>query len=130
MPEVMSRSSDVEMRGVLRRDVDREETGPRPFFSESHSKLQNLKESDIPRTRAAFFNPKETGQESSIRLPLLLPKMEEQYRYGLGLQILAELVEDFIREVANDIDLKRESFISLSRMSIAASDRAESSDGI
>ncbi|KAI3518753.1 hypothetical protein L1887_07565 [Cichorium endivia] len=56
---------------------------------------------------------------------------EERDRYGLGLQIVAELVEDFLVEVASDINLDKKSFISLTEMSIAASEGAErSSDGI
>nr|XP_043635280.1 BTB/POZ domain-containing protein At5g17580-like [Erigeron canadensis] len=48
-----------------------------------------------------------------------------------GLYIVAELLEDFLSEVANDIDLKKDSFISLSEMSNAASEGTQkTSDGI
>ncbi|XP_076953877.1 BTB/POZ domain-containing protein At5g17580-like [Bidens hawaiensis] len=48
-----------------------------------------------------------------------------------GLDVVAELVEDFLGEVANDIDLRKDSFISLAEMSIAASDGTQRpSDGI
>ncbi|KAL8254833.1 hypothetical protein R6Q59_033054 [Mikania micrantha] len=44
---------------------------------------------------------------------------------------VAELVENFLSEVANDIDLKKSSFISLAEMSIAASEGTQrTSDGI
>ncbi|GJZ66759.1 phototropic-responsive NPH3 family protein [Tanacetum coccineum] len=48
-----------------------------------------------------------------------------------GLDIVAELVEDFLGEVANDNDLKKDSIISLAEMTIAASEGTQrSSDGI
>ncbi|XP_076922816.1 BTB/POZ domain-containing protein At3g03510-like [Bidens hawaiensis] len=48
-----------------------------------------------------------------------------------GLDVVAELVEDFLSEVANDTDLRKDSFISLAEMSIAASDGTQRpSDGI
>ncbi|PWA91576.1 phototropic-responsive NPH3 family protein [Artemisia annua] len=48
-----------------------------------------------------------------------------------GLDIVAELLEDFLGEVANDIDLKKDSFISLAEMAIAASEGTQrTSDGI
>ncbi|KAJ0547431.1 putative BTB/POZ domain, NPH3 domain, NPH3/RPT2-like family protein [Helianthus annuus] len=48
-----------------------------------------------------------------------------------GLNLVAELVEDFLGEVANDIDLKKDSFTSLAEMSIAASEGTQrTSDGI
>ncbi|KAI3732315.1 hypothetical protein L1987_63519 [Smallanthus sonchifolius] len=48
-----------------------------------------------------------------------------------GLELVAELVEDFLGEVANDIDLKKDSFISLAEMSTAASEGTQrTSDGI
>ncbi|GKA64277.1 BTB/POZ domain-containing protein-like protein [Tanacetum coccineum] len=48
-----------------------------------------------------------------------------------GLHIVAELLEDFLGEVANDIDLKKDSFVSLAEMAIAASEGTKrSSDGI
>ncbi|PWA98062.1 phototropic-responsive NPH3 family protein [Artemisia annua] len=48
-----------------------------------------------------------------------------------GLDVVAELVEDFLGEVANDIDLKKNSFILLAEMAIAASEGTQrNSDGI
>lgn len=48
-----------------------------------------------------------------------------------GLEIVADLVEDFLGEVANDVDLKKDSFISLAELSIAASEGTQrNSDGI
>ncbi|KAI3511212.1 hypothetical protein L1887_18358 [Cichorium endivia] len=48
-----------------------------------------------------------------------------------GILIVADLVEDFLEEVANDVDLKKDSFISLAELSIAASEGTQrSSDGI
>ncbi|KAL4565549.1 hypothetical protein LXL04_029649 [Taraxacum kok-saghyz] len=48
-----------------------------------------------------------------------------------NLEIVADLVEDFLAEVAKDVDLKKESFISLAEMSNAASQGTQrSSDGI
>ncbi|GKB82959.1 BTB/POZ domain-containing protein-like protein, partial [Tanacetum coccineum] len=48
-----------------------------------------------------------------------------------GLDAVAELVEDYLREVANDIDLKKNSFILLAGMAIAASEGTQrNSDGI
>ncbi|KAK9061119.1 hypothetical protein SSX86_018299 [Deinandra increscens subsp. villosa] len=48
-----------------------------------------------------------------------------------GLDFVAELVEDFLGEIADDINLKKGSFISLAEMSIAASQRTQRpSDGI
>ncbi|KAK1415963.1 hypothetical protein QVD17_31751 [Tagetes erecta] len=52
-------------------------------------------------------------------------------KYQSELHDVAELVEDFLGEVANDIDLKKDSFISLAEMSIAASKGTQrTSDGI
>ncbi|GKD84334.1 phototropic-responsive NPH3 family protein [Tanacetum coccineum] len=48
-----------------------------------------------------------------------------------GLDVVAKFVEDFLGQVANDIDLNKDSFISLAEMSIAASEGTErSTDGI
>lgn len=48
-----------------------------------------------------------------------------------GLIAVAELIEDFLTEVASDIDLKVETFITLAEMSVAASlGTQRSSDGI
>nr|XP_043608925.1 BTB/POZ domain-containing protein At5g17580-like [Erigeron canadensis] len=48
-----------------------------------------------------------------------------------GLYIVADLLEDFLSEVAHEIDLKKHSFMSLTEMSLAASEGTQrTSDGI
>ncbi|XP_071740541.1 BTB/POZ domain-containing protein At5g17580-like [Rutidosis leptorrhynchoides] len=80
--------------------------------SQGYSKVEKYDTECVRRILKHFYN-NFTGQNQS------------------GLDIVAELVEDYLGEVANDIDLKKNSFVSLAEMSIAASEGTQrTSDGI
>ncbi|XP_071728169.1 BTB/POZ domain-containing protein At5g17580-like [Rutidosis leptorrhynchoides] len=79
---------------------------------QGYSKIEKYDTECVRRILKHFYN-NFTGQNQS------------------GLDIEAELVEDFLGDVADDVDLKKDSFISLAEMSTVASEGTErTSDGI